>query len=332
MNADNIRDSLEVIKDLNFEIFTLKDSIRSKKSELIYNKRREESELTQRLEEVLSYNFAIRQEKLVMTNYQNKVTLENIRERDPKLFSLFKRFQLLEQENNDLKVQLEDSECEKKKYSTEYSSITQSLLNEEKIRTRCKNLENDCVAKEKNIEKLRQNLIKLKQKIFFPNFQYEDIKALVNLYDDLLREKIDMTEECERLQLEYSDTCADIKDLERSPKRRNSIVNFKEDVENVKCIIKALDKDIVKLEEYKEGIMEKCVGLQEIKRKMKKKVENSGESTERNFIIKQVGKELEKGRSQRAISVLKSYSKPGTPAATKVVELNRSHFIHKNLL
>ena len=174
----------------------------------------------------------------------------------------------------------------------------------------------------------------MKQEIINPSNDLEEVKNLMSLYEELLKEKLRYCEENTRMKLDLEEINTEINQIQRSPKKIYTPVKVKDEIKRVEKKISNLNLHIKNTEKVHDSPLTECNSSYQNKKTnrsssfIKHKDLNTSD-TERNIIVKNLGKELEEGRSHKALSVLRSLSKPGTPAATRLVELNRSRFIYK---
>ena len=334
MLKEQIDKSLQTIKILFTKIYEEREILRNNRVKLLYSKLRINNESRVYYEELLEKNKILKQEKSQLMYSKNKETLEQIRETDPKLFVLIKKYQTAEQQNLNYKLYSEEKEEEKKTYINEYNVITQSFLSENALKTKIQDLEDQCKIKASNINTHRNKLAYMKQEIINPSNDLEEVKNLMSLYEELLKEKLRYCEENTRMKLDLEEINTEINQIQRSPKKIYTPVKVKDEIKRVEKKISNLNLHIKNTEKVHDSPLTECNSSYQNKKTnrsssfIKHKDLNTSD-TERNIIVKNLGKELEEGRSHKALSVLRSLSKPGTPAATRLVELNRSRFIYK---
>lgn len=267
-------------------------------------------------------------EKLRRVERQNKVTMMAILEHDPKLYNLIRRLQVAERQNFELVGQFEEVETRKKYYQGEFNRITQGFVTDENLKKRAKALENMCIEKEAQVNALRNELFELKREIMSPD-DFEETKKTMGVYEELLQEKLCTSETRLHLQKELEKVLREIKEVEHKPKSYISAYKLQLGISAAKEQIKKLNTTIKSTEKtYKEVMGNR-------KSHNSSEISNSPHrvntcDTERNTIVKKLGKELTEGRPRQAISVLKSISKPGTPLTTRLIQLNRSQLIIKH--
>lgn len=319
------QEKLEIIKNLNSEIFQCKAEIRNKKSLLLLNSNRSKAPSYSKLQILLQENQRLKRQKSVLNSYQNKLTLDRIQRTDPKLFTLIQKYQAAESENLKLKTGLSQSKEEKDKLTSEYFLITCKFLEIEKLKTRVKELEKDCHEKSGNIEKLSNALSSLKLRLLKPNANANDLRNLQVLCKELVKEKNIYTEDINRVKFEYEAVCTCIQTFHTSPKKRCvSADKLKDHILQQTERKSSLDNKIRSKEQYRNNV--KCF-LDRAYMKGTTK-DSSFCETERKYLVKKVNITLDS--SSTNLNTLKSVSKPSTPlSSSKRMDLNRSQLLYR---
>jgi chromosome segregation ATPase len=260
-------------------------------------------------------------QKSVLNSYKNKLILSNIQKTDPKLVTLIKKFQLAESENSKLKIDLNSFKQLKSKLTLDYFSITCNFLEEEKLKQKIRELEKNCDEKNELIEKLSNILASLKQKLTLP-FPSQALSRLKVLHEDLKQEQRTFIDDMKRVQTEHETICALIASYSTSPKKRSASADKLKEQLSLQTTRKSeLDKKIRSKEIYRNNVK---VILDKAQTSSK---DASFAETERKHLSVNLGKPLKE--DSKPLNVLKSFSKPGTPLTTKLVELNRGFFFNK---
>jgi hypothetical protein len=327
-----LQQSLEQIKTLCGQISLEKQRLQAAEAEIIQIKTQKsvpETLMIKKLKEV-NKNLKIEQSQILM--HKNKATLEIIRDVDQNLYGLIKRYQAEEQANLDYNTQLESQENKRKQYLKQYNLITHSFAHQERLKLRTKELENDFRGKMKNVEFFMNRLTALKQKILSPEADAEEIESLITLHKSLLTQKFNLQKQNSNLIFDINEISSKIK-TESAP-RKKPLNEVKLQIKTTQIKINQTNIAIGNLEKIHKEALENYKRLKEArdsvqgsKNRIKKKYIFE---SERNSFVRELGCVLKEGKSTRAISAIKSISKPGTPAATKLVELNRSHFLFKD--
>ncbi|OMJ73642.1 hypothetical protein SteCoe_27629 [Stentor coeruleus] len=328
MIQDKLTESFATIKKIEKEISAQREKLRQIRADLIIQQKSLEKNLDPHLVSLHNENSLLRQEKLEMLNFRNKLTLEAIRDKDLKLYNLIKKFQSAESLHLSLKSSLLTLDDTRKAFLEKYSIITQNLQIEDKLKARAKELEKQCEARITSIEKLKACLYTKKKTLCNPGKEEDEIAHLMGVYEGLVKQKLDLVDENERIMLEIQHTTEEIKDYQSSPHNKSTIITrVKETIEENEGDVKKIEEKIrEKMIKFKE-LKEKCDELRKaIKTYRAKSRDNSFCSTKRYMPRK-----IEEGNSFESLTSPKEGSGRAV-AAKKIIEFNRSHFIKKKTM
>lgn len=325
MIQNKLTESLQTIKKIENEISEQREKLRQNRADLIIQQKTLEKNLDSHLVSLHNENSFLRQEKLEMLNFRNKLTLEAIRDKDLKLYNLIKKFQSTESLHLSLKSSLLTLENTRKAFLEKYSSITQNLQIEDKLKARVKELEKQCETRIFSIEKLKACLYTKKKTLCNPGKEEDEIAHLMEVYEGLVKQKLDLVDENERIALEIQHTNEEIKDYQSSPHKKGTLtVRVKETIEETEDDVKKIEDKIREKMIKSKELKEKCDELRKaIKSYKAKSRDNSFCSTKRY-----VPRKIEEGNSFESITSPKEGSGRAV-AAKKIIEFNRNHFIKK---
>ena len=260
-------------------------------------------------------NQKLRSCKQLLSGFKARISLENLEKSDPKLAVLIKKIQIAENENSRLKAEISPMNTKKAELTSEYFSITCRFLEDEKMKTRIRELESSCIEKTGNIEKLSNVLAGVKMRLNQPRRE-EDIRRLNTLYEELKLERQELRDFVQRFKEEYEIVCNLIACYASSPKKRCvSADKLKQHLKVKTSRNLELDRRIREKESYRnnvKGIVDKASSR-----------DASLAETERKYIKV---KASQGSRPSQILSVGKSHSKPGTPLAANFSDLNRGFF------
>ena len=329
MLKNKIDESSKIIENLSGKILVEKQKFRENKAKIIHKKLCEINDSSLLYEEMKEMNKSLRLENSQILFYRNKATLDYLKDSDPKLFFLIKKFQAAQDANFGYKKELVRVENERKSILNEYNQLTHSLFVEDKLKNRIKELENLCKTKNSNISILRDKLTLLKHKLM-PSFnETEEVSDLISLYEELLKEKIEVSDKNQRLMIKLEEVHSEIQNFTLSP-RKNSSFQLKEDIKTTE---KQISKKILEINSLQKIFQTAQTSYKTLKaQKNTLKIKNPEFcETERNCIVKNIGKKIKESQGSEVVKVIKSLSKPRTPKTTKIVQLNRSQVFSKKL-
>ena len=234
MLKEKVREITDYINAISHQIIIQKELLRNNKANLSYANLREQRELCEENYEISKYKIKPDQKKSQLISKKNRVTMMAIQETDPKLFNLIKRYQAAEQINLNYLAQFEQSESAKRNHINEYNNITQLFLTDEKIKSRLKCVAGEASGKEVKISGLRDKLGSLRQQLMSPGYDFEEIKNLMQLYEELLQEKLDISEENSRLCYEIDEINMEIREIKETPRRMSTGSRLQKEIKVIK--------------------------------------------------------------------------------------------------
>jgi len=365
----------EEITRLNSEILEEKDTHRKLQVELDCLKHRqteeapETQELKQRYQELLQENQDLREHYEALVRGKQEMSLEALKEQNPKLYFLKKKVIQVKSQNKHLKNTLEGIENTRNELRKEYANITNSLSHEDKIKSRIKELESIIPSKEKEIESLKEQLNRSKTKLAKKHDETGKTKVqeLIDFCQTLQQERDSELQEQEQLQQELDSIIEEISSKENCPNQLTPAeANQQMRAQLRKLEVEASQKSRLLKEKEREKLQLQ-LRLQEASKKFQhflgkeaptwekplqpheqarsvvsrsskaftNRTRNRPKKTEnpqvkKGQLIEMLSKAPGHGFSRDWVKALESVGSPNQGIASKLVQLNRGEFLSKS--
>mmetsp|Transcript_32492 Transcript_32492/g.32220 ORF Transcript_32492/g.32220 Transcript_32492/m.32220 type:complete len:309 (-) Transcript_32492:3-929(-) len=285
-------------------------------------------------------------------------SLEQMRNKNPKLFFLMSKTMQAEENNQNLKIATEELTRSRNDIRMEYYDVTSKLTFEDQLKSGQRKMEQDIEnyeKKNKDLEaKLNQRKFQLKDferlkdrphvKKYLRRFQ--TLEKEHQYFQEKIRGIYDDLDECELKMLEKTKGLTKMTETETCRRLREEIKSIETQIINMTKEDKEKEKQLKELKfNYEEigkqvTVFSRCVTPMSLSQQEQKptvaqekesgspnKKKKMSEEQKRQKLVILLEKELKEGQPAKVLKELKNIGKPNQGIATKIVEINRGEFL-----